>query len=144
MASRKKLIEEIMANFHALRNSMQSRLLPSKGKDGITHSQLFVLAIIERHRNIGVKAMSKMLNITSSATTQLVDGLVENGYVVRKASSQDRRALQLVLSKKGQRRITDLKNLRMATIATLFEALSNLELETYLRLHKKILFKISV
>lgn len=116
----------------------------SKGKNCITHSQLFVLAIIERHRKIGIKEMSEKLNISSSATTQLVDGLVENGYVVRKADVKDRRALQLELSLKGQKHITDLKNKRIKAMSALFDALSDKELETYLVLHKKILSKIKI
>jgi len=91
MANRKKMIEEIMATFHAMRNKMHVTLMQSGHRDSITHSQLFVLAIIEKCHDIGIKEISKKLNISSSAATQLVDGLVENGYVVRKADAADRR-----------------------------------------------------
>ncbi len=143
MTNRKKLIEEIMANFHAMGNKMQSHMQLGR-EDCITHSQLFVLVIIEQHRNIGIKEISKKLNISSSATTQLVDGLVDNGYVVRKTDSKDRRALQLELSKKGKKHIAGLKNKYIKTIASLFDVLSNKELEIYLKLHKKILSKINI
>lgn len=141
MANRKKLIEEIMATFHAMRNKMHVTMTQSGHKDSITHSQLFVLAIIEKCHDIGIKEISKKLNISSSAATQLVDGLAENGYVVRKANAADRRALQLDLSAKGRAHITELKNKRLETITALFDALSDHELETYLALHKKILSK---
>ncbi len=130
-----------MASFHAMRNKMHSYAVQSGSKDYITHSQFFVLAIIERHKSIGIKEISKKLNISSSAATQLVDGLAENGYVVRKSNLKDRRALHLELSTKGQKRVIGLKNKHMKTIATLFDALSYTELETYLALHKKILSK---
>jgi MarR family 2-MHQ and catechol resistance regulon transcriptional repressor len=144
MTNRKKLIEEIMASFHAMRNKMYSHVAQSGSKDCITHSQLFVLAIIEQHRNIGIKEISKKLNISSSAATQLVDGLVENGYVIRKADSKDRRALQLDLSTKGRRHITGLKNKRTKTMVALFDVLNDKELEIYLNLHRKILSKINI
>ncbi len=140
MTNRKKLIEEIMANFHAMRNKMQTHMQLGR-EDYITHSQFFVLVIIEQHHNIGIKEISKKLNISSSAATQLVDELVENGYVVRKADLKDRRALQLELSPKGQKHITDLKNKHIKTLASLFDALSDEELKIYLKLHKKILSK---
>lgn len=143
MANRKKVIEEIMASFHAMRNKMHVTMAQSEPKDAITHSQLFVLAIIEKCHDIGIKEISKKLSISSSAATQLVDGLVENGYVVRKADAADRRALQLELSVKGRSHIAELKNKRLETIATLFDALNDRELKTYLNLHKKILSKIT-
>lgn len=142
MPNRKKLIEEFMASFHAMKNKMHTQGIQPESKDHITHSQLFVLAIIERNRDIGIKEISEKLNISSSATTQLVDGLVENGYVVRKADLKDRRALQLELSAKGNKQIAELKNKRIKMMETLFDALNDKELETYLKLHKKILSKI--
>lgn len=144
MENRKKLIEEIMTNFHAMKNKMHVQGAQTGSKDGITHSQLFVLAIIERNQNIGIKEISEKLNISPSATTQLVDGLVENGYVVRKADSEDRRALQLELSPKGTKQIAELKDKRMKMMSALFDVLSDKELEIYLKLHKKILSKINI
>lgn len=133
-----------MANFHSMRNKMHAKIMQSGHKGRITHSQLFVLSIIEQHNNIGLKKISKMLSISSSAATQLVDGLVDNGYVVRKANSKDRRALQLELSTKGSKHITGLKNKRMKIVSALFDVLNDKELETYLKLHKKILSKIKI
>ena len=144
MTNRKKLIEDILANFHAMKNKMYPHFAQSGNKDRITPSQLFVLAIIERHQNIGIKEISKKLNITSSAATQLVDGLVENGYVARKADSKDRRALQLELSAKGRKRLANLKNKGVKMMAELFDALNDKELKTYLALHKKIISKINI
>ncbi len=144
MANRKELIEEIMASFYAMKNKMHAKVMRPGRKNYITHSQLFVLAIIERHHNIGIKEISKTLNISSSAATQLVDGLVENDYVVRKADSKDRRALQLKLSAKGQKHIHLLKNKHMKAIAALFNVLNDKELQMYLTLHKKMLSKINL
>jgi DNA-binding MarR family transcriptional regulator len=144
MTARKKLIEEIMASFHAMRNKMQTRAMHSGPKDCVTHSQLFVSGVIEQHRGIGIKEISKRMGISSSATTQLVDGLVEKGYVMRRADSKDRRALHLKLSTKGKKHIAELRNKRMKMIAVLFNALDDGELETYLKLHKKILSKANI
>ncbi len=142
MSSRKQLIEEIGASFHALRNKMQAKVIQPGLKDCITHSQLFVLSIVEQNHDIGIKEISKKLGISSSATTQLVDGLVENNFVVRKTDAKDRRALQLELSPKGKKHISQMKKNYMKTMTFLFDTLSDRELETYLSLHKKILTSI--
>ena len=128
-----------MASFHAMRNRMQGKIIQHGGKDCITHSQLFVLDIIEQHPHTGIKEISKKLNISSSAATQLVDALVENGYVTRHADSKDRRALQLDLSSSGRNRLITIKQAHREAIGTLFDVLSDEELEAYLTLHKKIL-----
>jgi DNA-binding MarR family transcriptional regulator len=137
--NRVKLIEEIMESFHTIKNKMQAKVAQYEEKDCVTHSQLFVLAIIERRHNIGIKELSQKFHISPSAITQLVDGLVDKGYVIRKADSKDRRASQLELSARGLKHITVLKNKHMKMVSVLFGKLSNEELKTYTRLHKKIL-----
>ncbi len=142
MANRKKLIEEIMASINAMKNKMQFKIMQEGSKDRITHSQWFVLCFIDQYKNLGIKEISKMLCITSSAATQLVDGLVESGYVERKTNSDDRRSLQLALSSKGKKNIVMMKKQHIKTMEAVFSALSDKELETYNTLHKKILNEV--
>jgi DNA-binding MarR family transcriptional regulator len=139
MEDRKKLIEEIMASFYAMKNKVYSNKSQSRSGAHITHSQLFVLGIIEKNNDIGIKEIAKKLNISSSAATQLVDGLVESGYVTRKHNPKDRRALHLELSTKGWKYVSDFKNRCIKSMMALFGALSDKELKTYIALHKKIL-----
>ena len=127
-----------MESFHAMRNKMHAKVAQEE-KDCVTNSQLFVFTIIERHNNIGVKEIAEKLHISPSAATQLVDALVESGYVMRKANSKDRRALQLGLSVKGLKHITMMRNKHMKMVADIFTGLSEEELKIYSRLHKKIL-----
>lgn len=132
-----------MASFHAMKNKMLAKGIAHGHPAGITHSQLFVLAIVEAHPTIGIKEIANKINSSSSAATQLVDGLVASGYVLRKSNAKDRRALQLELSAKGRKHITELKKRGMKTMITLFNALNDKELALYLKLHKKILTKIT-
>ena len=76
--------------------------------------------------------------MSSSAVTQFVDALVQNGYVTRQENPDDRRLIQLKLSQKGKNYIATTKETRFAEMTGLFDALTNTELETFLRLHKKI------
>lgn len=140
MTGRKQTIEAVLENFQAIKNKVQSAAL-SNNKDCVTHSQLFVLAIIKQHCNIGIKEVSQKLNISSSAATQLVDGLVSNGYATRKTSSKDRRALQLELTTKGRKHLADLTSARIRKMSTMFDVLNDHELENFLLLQKKILAK---
>lgn len=140
MKNRKQLIEEILNSFHGLRHKMKAKSFNLE-KNRITHSQWFVLGIIEHCKGASIKDISGMLEMSSSAVTQLVDGLVKNGYVLRHDNPKDRRSLQLEVSPKGKKQIGVLKEKRINEMSKLFDALSDRELKIYLRLHKKIMSK---
>ena len=141
MANRKQLIEDILSGFHAIRHKMKAKAVHSGLKNRITHSQWFVLGIIEHCKKTNIKDVSEALGMSSSAATQLVEGLVQSGYVVRRADPKDRRAVELALSLKGKKRIATMREKRLHEMAKVFDALSDGELQTYVRLHKKITSK---
>ena len=136
---RDQIISEIMASINAMKNKLHARTMSLGHTKGIPHSQWFVLCLIERCPDMGIKEISGMLGITSSATTQLVDELVKNGYVTRKTNSNDKRSLCICLSKKGQKNMAVMKKKYMDVMKRIFSSLSDKELETYNNLHKKIL-----
>lgn len=142
MKNRKKIIEEILADFQAMKNKIQNRVLQSEHDSPVTFSQWFVLVIIGQHSGIGIKEISKMLGISSSATTQLADVLVDNKYVERKEDTKDRRALHLRLFAKGKKYITAKKKEHTKNAVKLFNDFSDKDLETFILLIKKIITSI--
>lgn len=139
MPKRKQLIEQIMADINAMKYKMHFAIMRKDAKKRVTHSQWFVVCLIEQHKNLGVKEISNMLGITSSATTQLIDGLVKSGYVKRKTNTKDRRSLQIELSSKGKKHIKEMKRHVAKAMERFFKPLSDRELKMYNELHKKIL-----
>lgn len=143
MPHRKKLIEDILSNFHACGHRLRLKPELNSNKPQITHSQWYVLGIIEHATTTSVKEIAQTLGISPSAITQLVDGLVESGLVERTENPKDRRATQLTLSAKGQKQIQAIKKEKMESFASLFEALSDNELVTFHKLQQKILKQIT-
>ncbi len=144
MTHRKQLIEEILKSFHAIRCKIKAKSKRSKDQMPVTPSQWFVLDNIESCQNLGVKDISKILGMSSSAVTQLVDGLVKNDYVIRQEDPEDRRMVQLRLSPTGKKQIAEMKEKRIQIMAELFDVLSESELKTYLQLHKKIVARKNI
>ncbi len=142
MENRKKTIEEIMESFQVMKNKVQNKFFHSADNNLVTFSQWFVLVIIEQYRGIGIKEISSKLGISSSAATQLVDGLVDNGYAKRNDDPKDRRALQLKLSSKGKKYIIAKEKKHTKNMEKFFNVLNDRELAAFLRLHKKILSNI--
>jgi len=141
MLTRKQLIEEIAADFHAIKNKMHGSMMNGQ-KGNITYAQQFALLVISQTKGQGIKEISKMLYTSSSAATQLVNELVRQKLVTRKTNVQDRRALDLTISKKGQAQITLLKKMHQKMMASLFLPLTDKELGHFMVLNKKILNNI--
>lgn len=143
MQQRKKLIEDILSSIHAFGQRCKTKPELSGQKPQITHSQWYVLSIIEHSKSVSVKEIAQILGISPSAITQLVDGLVDSEIVTRSENPTDRRTTQLSLSTKGLKQIQTIKKEKMEVFATLFEALSDSELTTYHRLQQKLLKQIN-
>src|ERR1035437_1598596 len=85
-----------------------------------------------------VKEVALALGISSSAATQLVDGLVASGYVVRKTDVKDRRAVVLTLSKKTEAQVDKMRKQTLDKFYNFFKVLNDKELDQYILLNKKI------
>jgi len=138
MNTRTTSIEAIVAGWYGIRNKMKAAFEATPGRRQASLSHWFVLGIIEQEGSVTVKQLSAMLGISSPAVTQIVEALARSGYIVRKKSSRDRRAVDLRLSPAGRRHMANMKRAHLKAMATLFEHLTDTELRTYLRLHKKI------
>ena len=143
MSNRKQHIENIIRNMHAIRRKLMA-IHGAKSpfmkfqKTPITLSQWPVLVTLMEKDRVGVKEIAESLGITSSASTQLVDGLVKNGYLVRESDANDRRALLLRLSDKHRRKMSEIRATAMKRFNHMFDALSDNELIQYAKLNKKI------
>lgn len=138
MPKRSYYIELLMESFHNIKQSLSERTI-SPRKMHVTPSQSFVLQYAAKHDKSSVKDIAESMFITSSAATQLIDGLVDNGYLVRKDNPDDRRESILVLTEKARSGFSKMKKDRLEKAKEVFGVLSEEELATYLELNHKIL-----
>ncbi len=130
-----------MQDMHAMRHKLMVGYTMKKEMP-VTPSQGFVLRFVAKNGPANVKSIAKTLHVTSSAATQLIDGLVDNGYLVRKINSSDRRIITLSLSEKAKKLFREFKEQGLNKMTKLFNALTDKELVKYADLNKKILNKI--
>lgn len=143
MSKRIQLIEEILHAFHAIRNITKAKAASLGYQNHITHSQWFVLTMIGHFKKRSIKDLAQALEMSSSAVTQFVNGLVQAGLVSRKEDPNDRRLVELELSPRGKKHLADTKEKRITEMAEIFDALTDKELEEFVRLHRKISSKFS-
>ncbi len=136
--NRRQKVQELLADFQSLRRGMTFRMSGSAALPRVTPSQWGVLMLIEQNGWSTVKDVAKTLGITSSAATQLVEGLAKSGYLMRETSKEDRRIVTLTLSKKSKKQIIAMKKHVLERFLKIFKALNDREFEQYLALNKKI------
>ena len=141
MINRKKIIEDLLQNMHAMRHKLMVGYTAKK-EVAITPSQGFVLRFVAKNSSTNVKTIADSLHITSSAATQLIDGLVDNGYLVRKSNPDDRRVIALSLSDKANKLFKEFQEQGLQKMMELFDALTDDELVQYADLNKKIIGNI--
>ncbi len=138
MTNRKQKIEELLTDLQSLRRTMMLRTAGSTKLPRITPSQWGVLMFIEQRKKSTVKDVAETLGISSSAATQLVDGLVASKYLMRETYAGDRRTVTLTLSKKSKKQVNKMKKQALQKFLKFFEVLNDKEFNQYTLLNKKI------
>ena len=69
---------------------------------GLSMPQFGILMQLHHRGNCGIGDISERFDITSAAASQLVDKLVQSGFIKREEDPQDRRAKLLNLTDKGK------------------------------------------
>ncbi len=134
---RRKDIEELLDTSQQMRRKFSS--LSKVGHDGITSSQWLVIGHIFRNEECTTKDVANALGMTGSAVTQLLNGLVAKGLVIRKRDERDRRALKLALSTTSKKKVQRLKQMRLDALLHAFKALTDEEFEHYIELNRKVI-----
>ena len=142
MNNRRKSIERILENIHTIKHEIASEIHLFSPDIQITHSQWLVLHLVKRNVTINIKDLANLLDTTSSAVTQIVDGLVNKGLLLRKRNSDDRRTLKIELSEKFKNQFESIKNKSFKTLSLIFSVLDDDELLKYCELNDKIASKI--
>ncbi len=101
--------------------------------------QVRILFYIARNKDgVSVKDVAEMLNVTSGAVTQFIDGLVEKALVTREEDANDRRILRIKLAGLAERRFKRFSRDYFASVSRIFDTLSDAEIEQLIRLLGKI------
>jgi DNA-binding MarR family transcriptional regulator len=104
-----------------------------------TPAQIGILVLIARGGAQNLKDLAARLRMSSSAATQLVDGLVEERMLTRTEDPADRRRILLALTASGRRKLDQAKKRRMDSFAKLLAPLTESELVDWKRLQRKII-----
>ncbi len=140
--NRRENIEEIIKSFSVIKRKMVSEHIAPPFKLSITFAQGRILHIVEKSPGIGIKEIAETMKISSSAATQLVESLINLGYLTKKSDQNDHRALQIELSSEKKLEIKKMKAKLLDRTSLVFNGLDDKELEQFAKLSKKIRNKL--
>ena len=88
--------------------------------------------------------LAEKCGITRQSTKQLVDKLVEKGYVTLEKSDTDKRNMIIVITDKGRRWGTDNMDKNMRFVSELYADISERDITTFAKVQQKLLNKLYV
>ncbi len=98
-------------------------------ESGLSMPQLGALFQIRRRGSGGVTDLGDDLGVTSSAASQMLERLVQQGLILRSEDPSDRRVKRLVLTAKGLHVLQESIRARQSWLSGLAETLSDSERE---------------
>ena len=106
-----------------MRRSMRDLLQFAKNM-GVSMPQLNTLMYLSHHGSCGVSGIGSHFGVTSAAASQMIDRLVQQGYLERTEDPEDRRSKQITVSDKGRELIKEGIEVRRHWMEELAAALS--------------------
>jgi len=94
------------------------------------------LQMIERNAGCTMSELATALNSSLSSTTQLVERLVQAGYLERQPDIHDRRIIRVVLSEKGTEEAALMQKSRRRRLSEVFQAIPKEDIDTLIRIQK--------
>jgi DNA-binding MarR family transcriptional regulator len=88
----------IKSVFFSMRREAERLLQPM----GLTHTQWFALGILNKRPGLTHGELEKVLNIGRPSITSLVNGMVKNGWAMRKPNPDDARVKRIFLTEEGK------------------------------------------
>ncbi|SDC55252.1 MarR family winged helix-turn-helix transcriptional regulator [Williamwhitmania taraxaci] len=113
-----EVIAENLITIHPLLYKSISK--PMRNISSITPGGMFVMGSLKRHGILSMTDIGKCLAMPKPHITGIVDKLIEKGYVARTNDPNDRRIINISLTKKG---LTNFEKIKMASTESLKDKL---------------------
>jgi DNA-binding MarR family transcriptional regulator len=136
MDTRKTKINNILNCFKSIKRSFAPD--HGNGRFDLPMSQVGALVIIKKNNGINVTDLANKLEISKSATTQLIDSLIHRSLVVRSTNTDDRRVVTVELSSAGKKHFAVMHNKMLERFYEVFGVLDDNELNHLEQITQKL------
>ena len=129
MKQRSERIESIFQNFRAIRREFSHGSRFSSRHFGMTMTQASALMLLMQEGRKTMGEIASALGVSKSAASQLLEGLIEKGFVERMRDEEDKRVAYVSISRAGLRHFKHMRDRGGKRITQMFDLLDDTELE---------------
>jgi DNA-binding MarR family transcriptional regulator len=129
--------QELTTLFFSTRQIIREKL-PGKRPDPNAWLRFETLRYIQESKNPTMQDVARHLHVKAPSATSLISYLLRDGFVVRAASSEDRRVVRISLSKKGERLLRGYRVRSTATMRKVFMKLGTREIQNLVRILRRV------
>nr|WGD99937.1 MarR family transcriptional regulator [Bacillus velezensis] len=138
MKNADQYVSDIQKSLQTPPQNIQPEMVESMAKHEVTPAQLFVLASLKKYGSRKVSEIAERMEVKPSAVTLMADRLEQKGLIVRKHNQQDRRVIDISLTKKGETKFEDVVEGRKAILARNLSVLTDDELIQSVNIIRKV------
>lgn len=125
----------VLRRFRLVFNAVKSHFRAVETKAGISGAQLWALSVVKARPGLGVGELAQEMDIHQSTASNLLRALIEAGLVVSAKGEEDRRAVRLQVTARGNRVLAKAPG---PFAGVLPEALGRLDKRTLARLDRDL------
>lgn len=138
--TRQKILADVFDGMGVMRRFFSMKHTPEQQRKGMpTRAQLGVMMLLAQEKQKNVKDLAQTLCMTSSAATQIIDGLVDEKLLLRKIDRTDRRKIAVSLTPRGKLVLAKTKLAHQKLMTVMFASLSTEELLQLKNIQEKII-----
>ena len=138
MTRREELIDEYMQVMAMVQRQVLPIKASSAASQGLSRPQAEALHLLSCRPSATIKLIAELLGISSSAATQLTEGLVQMELVNRESSAEDRRVVEVSLTAGGKKKVEGLRRASKDHIIELLQGLNDQDIADLRVLLKKL------
>jgi DNA-binding MarR family transcriptional regulator len=125
-----KMVDDLYLFFPLFRKKLFKHKKNLKQKK-IPHSFYHILKVLKKRGELPMSEIGRLVFISKSNMTSLIDKLVENGLAERLPDKNDRRVINIALTDKGKDLLKDWRKYSNTEIKMNLSTLSNEDLEKF-------------
>ena len=127
--TRKETLQSIAENFKAIKQAMMTQ---ATERDGLHFSHKMILHIISKaDAGVHAKEIAQKLQVSPSAVSQIIDGLLDAKLIEKSPLPSDRRLFLLTLTKKGRAVVSQSHQAHLQRLHDVCMGISDKELQTF-------------
>jgi DNA-binding MarR family transcriptional regulator len=107
-------------------------------KGVLTVPQVVILDYLAERGPCKMNELAKVLNVTMSAVTPIVDKMIKLKLVKRERSTEDRRVVKIIMLNQGKEKLREIREERKNIMNDFFSVLTKSEKYSYVKLLKKV------